>query len=158
MNDEKDGMKVFVNTNGCKTEFSQEFKACEPELKRTEQSKTTNANPEFSVIQCNSETKAINFSYKVITWSVLIFSIVLGIFSVIIATTALKMTSSDSLKSFVPIMAFSAFFVLTTMISLVVISKITKPFAKMEFLRNLIESNQIDRELIKKYCDTLAEL
>ncbi len=158
MDDEKQGMKVSINANGCKTEFSQEFKDCEKEKNNMHTSEISNIKPESGGISCNSESKVIKVSFKVIALPVLIFSVVVGIISAIIAKGALNLTSSEPMTTCVLIIIISVIFVVSTLISLVVTTKTIIPFSKMEFLRTLIESNKIDRELIKKYCDTLAEL
>ena len=79
---------------------------------------------------------------------VLVVLIILGIVLIIMAC------KSADLKCFVFIAVLMATIITLTLIIL----ESLKQFAKMQFLKDLTESNSEDVSLTKKYCDTLAEL
>ncbi len=154
MSKEKEGMMISINTKECKTEFSQEFNDC----KTVPKNSSLSENIDSAEVSGSLEAIKMNFQFKLITILVLLFSLVVGITVVIIAGKVSKQMSYDCLKMCMSVIGFIALFFIATVVSLDACIRIIKPFIKMGFLKSLLENPPKDRELIKKYCDTLVEL
>ena len=53
---------------------------------------------------------------------------------------------------------FAAIFMVTAVVISLLAFEVSKPFVKMAFLKSIIKSGVDNNELIKKFCDTLADL
>ena len=126
-----------------------------------------------------SVKKQISFPFWIIIISILVFSILVGIATIVLCC---KCGIFENIKvcKFVKCIIKVVIFLSVTSIMLVFTAKALKPYAKMEFLKEIINKD-IDKnylqylknmelrdlvkeelankkDLIKKYCDTLVEL
>lgn len=53
---------------------------------------------------------------------------------------------------------FAAIFMVTAVALSLLAFEVSKPYVKMAFLKSIIKSGANKKDLIKKYCDTLADL
>lgn len=154
MSNEKEGVAFSINTKEYKTEFSQEFNDCKTERKTNSVSEIIDSDEGSR----NVEAMTINFPFKPIMIFVLLFSVIIGIVVALMVANVFNYFSSSWLKTCILVIGFIALLFIATLVSLNVCIKIIKPFIKMEFLKWFVENSPKDRDLIKKYCDTLVEL
>lgn len=144
MNTETETVSIAIDTKGCKTKFSQNFKDCEKKQSIVE-------NQSTSINSDCSENIEIDFSIKAIIISIAVFSLIIGIASVVIAKNSLASINLNCIS-------ICGLIFIVTIITIIVSLKILKPLAKMKFLKSIIESKIKNRELIEIYCNTLVEL
>ena len=117
-------------------------------------------NNKFMVeINEEKENKSSTFSLKSYFVSVMIASAIIGIIISLIPVVSFKICENEQMpKCFYIIAAVLA--IITTLLTMVFAFRSVKYFAKMDFFQKFICSSKQDeeKELKKKYCDTLAEL
>jgi len=130
-------------------------------MSKTTKCKVTSCGKnEYEVEIIDDKKNTINFTFLPIIITIFVFVIIVGIL-VFIATNQCKEAIIREKKELYKIIATIiqiAFSVCIAILPVPIVSKALKTFAKMEFLKVIINSKIDYNERIKKYCDTLVEL
>ena len=118
-------------------------------------------NNEYEVESIDNKKNTINFSCLPIIITILVFAIIMGIL-VFIAINQCKAAvlgeKKDLCKTVIATIIQIVFSIYIVALPVPAISKALKTFAKMEFLKEIMNAKIDYNERIKKYCDTLVEL
>lgn len=155
----KEEMNFSFTSNGSKTEIT--HKVIESEDKNN-----NNPNPITPSSEISDETsddknnpKTKELSWKINKLGIFVFSgIICVLFLIAVIVFNWLCGVSDDKKKILFFALGVCISLLSFAVAILLSGRVLKPFVKMDFLKELISFSSVDKELIKKYCDTLVEI